>query len=147
MSRINYYTVGKDGVHEMIAMENYLKTTDIDPILGDLVRLRASLINGCAYCIKLHATDLQKQGVEFGKIMGVSVWEDSDYFTEKEKAALELTEYVTNISNQGVPDALYEKVRQHFSEKEYVDLILTINSINSWNRLSISMGNRASIDK
>lgn len=147
MSRINYYTVAKEGIHEMIAMENYLKTTDIDPILGDLVRLRASLINGCAYCVKLHSTDLQKQGVNFERIMGVSVWKDSDFYTEKEKAAFELTEYVTKISEKGVPEEVYQRVRQHFSEKEYVDLVLSINSINTWNRLSISMGNQATSSK
>ena len=146
MSRIDYYSVAPDGLNQVMKVENYVNKTELDKTLKEYIKLRVSLINGCAYCVNMHTKDLIKIGEPFEKIACVSVWDEADYFTEKEGAALELAEYVTKISDQGVPDALYQKVRGHFDEKEYVDLILAIAQINTWNRISISMGNRATAE-
>lgn len=146
MARIDYYSVAPDGLNQIMKVENYVSKAELDGTLKEYIKLRVSLINGCAYCVNMHTKDLIKLGESFEKIACVSVWAEADYFSEKEGVVLELAEYVTNISNQGVPDKLYQKVRDHFSEKEYVDLILTIAQINTWNRISISMGNRATAE-
>ncbi|MBL1227573.1 carboxymuconolactone decarboxylase family protein [Enterococcus sp. BWR-S5] len=146
MSRIDYYAIAPDGLSQVMKVENYVSKAELDGSLKEYIKLRVSLINGCAYCVNMHTKDLLKMGESFEKIACVSVWNEADYFTEKEGAALELAEYVTKISEQGVPAEIYQKVRDYFSEKEYVDLILTIAQINTWNRISISMGNRATAE-
>jgi AhpD family alkylhydroperoxidase len=124
----------------MMAMETHARNSGIDRGLYQLIKLRASQINGCAFCIDMHARDLMSEGENLDRLLLLTAWREVPVYTEKERAALELTEYVTRISEQGVPDHVYEKVRAHFSEKEYVDLIIAINVINSWNRISISTG-------
>lgn len=124
-------------------MEKYTKTTDIDRKLRELIKIRASQINGCAFCLNMHTADARKMGETEQRIYCVSAWEECTFYTDAEKAALELTEHVTLIPNKRVPDELYNHVRKHYSEKDYVDLVLLINQINSWNRISISMGNIA----
>lgn len=146
MSRIDYYSVAPEGLSQVMKVENYVSKAELNGTLKEYIKLRVSLINGCAYCVNMHTKDLIKLGEALEKIACVSVWREADYFTEKEGAALELAEYVTKISEQGVPDGVYQKVREYFDEKEYVDLILTIAQINTWNRISISMGNRASAE-
>lgn len=143
MSRIDYYSIAPDGLNQIMKVENYVGKAELDSTLKEYIKLRVSLINGCAYCVNMHTKNLVKMGEAFEKVACVSVWNEADYFTEKEGIALELAEYVTKISEQGVPNDLYQKVREHFNEKEYVDLILAIAQINTWNRISISMGNRA----
>jgi len=141
--RLNYYEIAPEALNIMLQMEKYLNTTDLDSKLKELVKIRASQINGCAFCLNMHTTDARKLGETEQRLYCVSAWRECDFYTEAEKAALELTEYVTLVSTLRVPNGLYERVREHFSEKEYVDLVFMINQINSWNRLSISMGNFA----
>lgn len=145
--RLNYNEIAPEALKIMLEMEKYLQSTSLDKKLRELVKIRASQINGCAFCLNMHTVDARKIGETEQRLYCVSVWEDSDFYTDEEKAALELTEYVTQVSTKRVPDALYNHVRQYFSEKEYVDLIFMINQINSWNRLSISMGNFATSEK
>lgn len=141
--RINYYEVAPDALKIMMEMEKYTKSTGIDRKLRELVKIRASQINGCAFCINMHTSDARKMGETEQRLYCVSAWSDCDFYTDAEKLALELTEHVTLVPTKHVPDDLYNRVRIQFSEKEYVDLVILINQINSWNRLSISMGNFA----
>lgn len=141
--RLDYYKVAPEALNIMMDMEKHIKTTEIDKKLRELIKVRASQINGCAYCLNMHTADARKMGETEQRLYCVSAWEESEFYSDAEKAALELTEYVTLVSTMRVPDDLYNRVREHFDEKEYVDLILIINQINSWNRLSISMGNVA----
>ena len=143
--RVDYYNVAPEALNIMMEMEKYTKTktTGIDRSLRELIKIRASQINGCAFCLNMHTADARKMGVPEQKIHCVSVWDECDFYTEAEKAALELTEHVTLIPSKRVPDELYQRVRAHYDEKQYVDLIIIMNQINSWNRISIAMGNRA----
>lgn len=141
--RINYYNTAPEALKIMMEMEKYTKTTGLDRKLRELVKIRASQINGCAYCINMHTADARKMGETEQRIDCLSVWGECTFYTDAEKAALELTEYVTLIATKRVPDELYQQVREHYDEKQYVDLILLINQINSWNRISIAMGNIA----
>ena len=126
----------------MTALGHYLNTqTGLEPVLLDLVRLLASLLNGCEYCIHLHTADLKKMHEPEERIAGLSGWRESDAYTQRERAAFAWTEAVTNIQDGHADDAVYTQVREHFSEKETVDLTLAITTINAWNRLSISLGN------
>lgn len=139
--RINYYKAAPKALQIMMEMEKYTETTSIDQKLQELIKIRASQINGCAYCLNLHTSDTRKMGETEQRLYCISAWKECDFYTDAEKTALELTEHVTLIPNKRVPDELYDRVRKYYSEKEYVDLVILINQINSWNRLSISMGN------
>ena len=104
----------------------------------ELVKLRASQLNGCAYCIDMHTKDARSHGESEQRLYGVSAWHEAPFYTARERAALAWTEAVTLVSQSQVPDEVYAQVRAHFSEKETVDLTLAIAAINSWNRLAIS---------
>lgn len=138
--RINYLEVAPEALKIMMEMEKYNRSTGIDRKLRELIKVRASLINGCAFCINMHTTDARKMGETEQRLFCVSAWRDCDFYTDSEKVALELTEHVTLVPTKRVPDDLYNLVRKHFSEKDYVDLVILINQINNWNRISISMG-------
>lgn len=139
--RINYRQVDPEYVQLMLQFEAYAKRTSIDPKLRELIKIRASQINGCAYCLNMHAQDARKLGETEQRIYCLSAWRDCPFYSEQERVALELTEAVTLIANGGVSETLYAKVREQFTEKQYVELIALISTINSWNRLSIAMGN------
>lgn len=138
--RFNYRKENTPAFQAMLAMDKYASSSMEDKVLHELIKIRASQINGCSYCIDKHTSDLLKMGDHDRRIRLMSVWRETSLFTDKEKAVLELTEYVTTVANAGVPDSVYERVREHFSEKEYVDLVMAIATINSWNRIAISMG-------
>lgn len=139
--RFNYREANPEALPALLGLEQFIQNTGLDKNLYELIKIRASQINGCAYCVDMHTTELSKMGESQQRIHLISVWHEAhDIFTDKEKAVLELTEAVTVISNNGVPCDLYEKVRAHFSEKEYVDLIMAINAINCWNRMAVSTG-------
>lgn len=139
--RINYYDVAPDGMKMMMDMEKYTKTSTINRTIRELIKIRASQINGCAFCINTHTSDARKMGETEQRIYCLNVWEECDFYSPEEKVALELTEHITLIPTKRVPDDLYKRVREHYDEKQYVDLVLIINQINSWNRISIAMGN------
>jgi len=145
--RINYYEIAPEALNIMLEMEKYTKTTAIERKLRELIKIRASQINGCAYCLNMHTIDARKMGETEQRIYCVSAWRECDFYTDAEKVALELAEHLTLVSAMRVPDDIYNRVREHFSDKEYVDLVIMINQINSWNRLSISMGNFATMEK
>ncbi|REB07116.1 carboxymuconolactone decarboxylase family protein [Sporosarcina sp. BI001-red] len=141
--RVSHFDHAPEGMGVMLKMEEYTKTTAIEQSLQELIKIRASQINGCAYCLNMHTADARKDGETEQRIYCIGAWSDCDFYTDSEKIALELTEHVTLIPTKRVPDELYNRVRLHFNEKQYVDLILIINQINNWNRISIAMGNHA----
>ena len=136
--RINYLTVAKGVYDAMLGLEKYLGQSELGMPLIDLVKLRASQINGCAYCIDMHWKDLRAMGESEQRLYGLDAWEESPYYSDRERAALAWTEAVTNIREGHASDDLYEKVRGQFSEKEVADLTFAIVAINAWNRLAIS---------
>lgn len=138
--RFNYRTVNKAALEAMLAFDQAVSRMGLDPVIYELVKIRTSQINGCSYCIDYHAKDLLKLDESMDRVLLLSVWREVPIYTDKEKAALELTECVTNISVSGVPQSVYESVRKHFGEKEYIDLVMAINNVGSWNRLAISTG-------
>ena len=137
--RLNYKRLAPEGLAAMSALEHYLNTaTGLDTSLLDLVRLRASLMNGCEFCIGMHSHDLKKKYHEpDGRVDSVSEWRESSAYTQRERAALAWTEVVTSLEGH-VPDMAYAAAREHFEEKELVDLTLAIASINAWNRMGVA---------
>lgn len=138
--RLNYRTANEGAFQAMMAMEKYTSGRFADKVLYELLKIRVSQINGCAFCLDMHAKDLMKLGDYTDHITLLSVWRETPLFTDRQRAMLELAEAVTRISEQGVPQELYARVREYFSEEDYVDLIVAINTINSWNRIAISTG-------
>ncbi|WP_025117590.1 carboxymuconolactone decarboxylase family protein [Lysinibacillus fusiformis] len=141
--RIDYYNIAPDAMQIMMEMEKYTKKNGIDRKLRELIKIRASQINGCAFCMNMHTADAQKMGETEQRLFCISAWRECTFYSEEEKVALELTEHITLVSERRVPDDLYKRVRNYYTEKEYVDLVILINQINSWNRISIAMGNFA----
>ncbi|MFJ7373088.1 carboxymuconolactone decarboxylase family protein [Lysinibacillus capsici] len=141
--RMNYYEIAPDAMKIMMEMEKYTKKSSIERKLCELIKIRASQINGCAYCINMHTADAKKMGETEQRLYCISAWRECTFYSDAEKVALELTEHITLIPEKRVPNELYERVRKHFDEKAYVDLVILINQINSWNRISIAMGNVA----
>ena len=139
--RVDYVKTAPEAFQIMLKFEEYAKTTGFDRKLVELIKIRASQLNGCAYCLDMHTKDTRAIGETEQRIYLLNAWREAPFYSEAERAALELTEAVTLISAGGVSDELYERVRAHFDEKQYVDLIILINTINCWNRLSISMAN------
>src|SRR5699024_2634942 len=131
----------------MQSLEKYTKQSNIDRKLRELMKIRASQINGCAYCLDMHASDARKMGETEQRIYCLNAFRECDFYSEKEKAALALTEHITLITEKGVPEELYKNVRNFFNEKDYMDLVVIINQINTWNRLAISMGNFATANE
>jgi AhpD family alkylhydroperoxidase len=141
--RFAYYEVAPDAMKIMMDMEKYTKSTGIERKLRELIKILASQINGCAFCINMHTSDARKMGETEQRIYCLNAWRECDFYSPEEKVVFELTEHITQIPTKRVPDDLYKRVREHYDEKQYVDLVLIINQINSWNRISIAMGNTA----
>jgi len=140
-ARLSYEKLAPEGFAKLTALGHYLNTeTGLEATLLDLVRLLASRMNGCEYCINLHSTELRKLHEPEERIAGVVDWRGSSAYTQRERAAFAWTEAVTNIQDGHAPDAVYAQVREHFSEVETVNLTLTIATINAWNRIAISLG-------
>jgi AhpD family alkylhydroperoxidase len=121
----------------MHGLERYVRTSGLEQSLIEMVKLRASQINGCAYCVDMHWKDARAIGETEQRLYSLSVWRETPFYTERERAAFAWTEALTLLPQNDVPDALYEHVRQHFDEKEIVDLTMTIILINGWNRFGV----------
>lgn len=137
-ARFNYVKAAPGVFKAMLGLEKYLHECGLEESLLNLMRLRASQINGCAYCLDMHWKDLRAGGENEQRLYSLDAWRESPFYTDRERAALEWTEALTLIPHGRVPDEVYEKVRQHFNEKELSDLSLAVASGNSWNRLNIS---------
>lgn len=138
--RMNYREVNAPAFRAMMTLEQHAGSRSKDKVLYELVKIRVSQINGCAFCLDMHAKDLMKLGSYADHILLLSVWREAPLFSAKERVLLEFAEHVTLISQAGVPLELYHKVLEHFSEEEMVDWIMAINTINSWNRIAITTG-------
>lgn len=136
--RIDYAKVAADGVRAMLGLEKYLHGCGLEERLLHLMKLRASQINGCAYCLDMHWKGLRASGETEQRMYSLDAWEESPYYTDRERAALAWTDAVTRVADERVPDEVYERVRDQFSEKELADLTLAVATINAWNRLSIA---------
>lgn len=136
--RMNYGKAAPGVMKAMGALETYIADCGIEPALQDLVKLRASQINGCAYCVDMHSLDARAGGETEQRLYALPVWHETPFFTERERAALLWTEKVTLISQDHVPDDVYERVRAHFTEEDLANLTLIVATINAWNRLAIS---------
>jgi AhpD family alkylhydroperoxidase len=137
-ARINYAEVAPNALKAMLELEKYVHGSGLERPLYELVKTRASQINGCAYCIDMHTKDARKAGETEQRLFGLSAWRETPFYTERERAALAWTEALTLISENDVPDDLYETVCNYFSEEERVTLTMAIIAINGWNRLAIS---------
>lgn len=135
--RINYGKIAPEGIRVLSGLETYLASCGLEPELLDLVKTRASQLNGCAYCIDMHTKDARARGEAEQRLYALPAWRETPFYSDRERAALAWTEVVTLVNQGSVPDALYEEARRHFSEKELVDLTLALIAINGWNRLSI----------
>jgi AhpD family alkylhydroperoxidase len=136
--RIDYLKSARGAYHAMLGIEHYLQQSGLEESLQNLIKLRVSQVNGCAYCIDMHWKDLRAAGESEQRLYGLDAWEESPYYTDRERAALAWAEAVTNIQDGHVPDPVFEHVKNFFNEKELADLTLAVTAINSWNRLSIS---------
>ena len=136
--RLDFYRANPLAIKALLALEERIARSGLEKPLVELVRLRASQINGCAYCVDLHTADARKAGETDRRLATVVVWRETPFFTDRERAAFEWTEALTLITQQHAPDAVWEAVKPHFSEAELVDLTLLINAINSWNRFAIA---------
>ncbi|MEO7883522.1 MAG: carboxymuconolactone decarboxylase family protein [Nitrosospira sp.] len=135
--RLNSYEAASDAMRALTTLETTVRALGIDPRLLDLIKLRASQINGCAYCVDMHAGDLRKAGETSRRIDALSVWRDTPFFTVRERAALAWTEAITLISETHAPDEDYEMLKSEFSEREMANITLAIATINCWNRVSV----------
>ncbi|HEY3597446.1 MAG TPA: carboxymuconolactone decarboxylase family protein [Paraburkholderia sp.] len=135
--RLDFYKANPHAIKAMLALEERIGKSGLEKSLAELVRLRASQINGCAYCVDMHNTDARKGGETERRLATVVVWRETPFFTDRERAAFEWTEALTLVSHDHVPDAVWEVVKPHFSEAELVDLTLLISAINAWNRFAI----------
>ena len=142
-TRMMMHEVAPNAWNAMLGMEKYIATTNLKPLHKELIKIRASQINGCAFCINMHTTDARKMGETEQRIYLLSAWREADYYTEEEKAILALTEEVTLIS-QHVSEETYQNAARLFDKKYLAEIIMMIITINAWNRIAITTGMRAS---
>jgi AhpD family alkylhydroperoxidase len=137
--RINFYKTSPEGIKAMRGLEHYInQSSGLEPSLREIVKVRASQINGCAYCIDMHTKDARAAGETEQRLYGLHAWRETPFYTERERAALEWTEAVTLVADGHVPDEVFFRVRQYFGEEDLVNLTLAIVAINGWNRLAIA---------
>jgi AhpD family alkylhydroperoxidase len=137
--RINFYKAAPAAIDAMRGLEHYInQSSGLEPSLRELVKTRASQINGCAYCIDMHTKDARAAGETEQRLYALNAWRETPFFTERERAALEWTEAITLIAADHAPEELFVRVRQYFGEEELVNLTLAIVAINGWNRMAIA---------
>jgi len=136
--RLEYWRISPGGYKAMMSLEAHLRAAGLEHALLHMVKLRASQINGCAYCIDMHWKDARAAGESEQRLYGLDAWREAPYYSDRERAALEWTEALTNVTDGHVPDAVYDAARGHFSDKELVDLTWAVAAINAWNRVAIA---------
>lgn len=137
--RLDVYATAPDGYKAMLGLETYVARSGLDHTIVELVKMRASQINGCAFCLDMHSADARKHGESERRLHVLPAWREVSWFNERERAALAWTESLTLLAQTQAPDADYEAVRKVFSDKEIADLTLLIVAINGWNRLSVGL--------
>jgi len=137
--RLDPLKTAPDGAAALLNVEKYIQASGLDHRLAMLMKMRASQINGCTYCLNMHSRELRKMGETEERIYVLDGWRESSLYSPRERAALAWTEAITRIAETRAPDADYEELRRHFSDKEIADLTLVVGMINLWNRLSIGL--------
>ncbi len=137
-ARINLMTVNPGIRHAMLGLEAQVSKSGLDSRLLHLVRMRASQINGCAYCLDMHSKDARAEGETEQRLYGLSAWRETPYYSPREQAALDWTEALTLVTDGHVPDEVFERMKRHFSDDEIAHLSLAIVAINGWNRLNVA---------
>ncbi len=135
--RIDYAKASPGAVHVMLGLEKHVRESGLEPSLLELVRMRTSQLNGCGYCLDMHSKDARAEGETEQRLYVLPAWREAPFYTPRERAALAWTEALTLISATDIGDGLYAQTREHFNEKELVDLTIAVIAINGWNRLSI----------
>ena len=138
-TRLNAYAVAPHGIQKMVELEDLLRNSGLEYSLYELVKMRASQINGCAFCLHMHSKDARAAGESEERLYLLNAWRESSLYTPRERAALAWTESLTNLAQTGAPDADYDGLKAHFSEVEIVNLTLLIGLINSWNRMAVGL--------
>ncbi len=141
--RLEIADIAPDGVKAMWGLEKYVRQCGLEMPLLELVKCRASQINGCAFCIDMHTKDARAHGETEQRLYGLAAWHEAPYYTPRERAALAWTEAVTEVAQTHVPDDVYAEAQAHFTERELVDLTLAIVAINGWNRLAVAFRKEA----
>src|SRR5579859_18612 len=142
-ARINYAHTDPKALRLLLAVEGHIKTSTLESELLHLVKMRASQINGCAFCIDMHSKDARAEGETEQRLYSLDAWDESPYYSNRERAALAWTDAVTLLSHGHVPDSVYEQVRAQFDDAEIAALTLTVAMINSWNRLNVALRTEA----
>jgi len=138
-ARIDFARANPQALQSLLRLEGLIEHSGLDEKLLHLVKMRASQINRCAYCLDMHSKDARAAGDTEQRLYGLDAWRETPYYTERERAALEWTESLTLVSSTQVPDDVYETVRAQFSENEIATLTLAISMINTWNRLNVAL--------
>ncbi|MFA5699456.1 MAG: carboxymuconolactone decarboxylase family protein [Sphaerochaeta sp.] len=141
--RLDYYATSPDGAKGLMEIEKYVRKSGLEHTLLELIKMRSSQINGCAYCLDMHSKDARKAGESEQRLYGLNAWREAPYYSDRERAALAWTEALTLVSQSHVSDDVYQEARKYFSEKELVDLSFAIVAINSWNRMAIAFRSTA----
>ena len=128
--------INPDAYQAVLGLEKYIKA-HVDPALLHLLKLRASILNGCAFCVDMHSTEALADGEDSRKLFAVSAWREGPFFDAKERAALDLTDHVTRLGEHGVPDDVWDTAVEHYGTKGVADLLMAIATINVWNRLAV----------
>ena len=137
-TRIDFTRVSMQALRPLFALGAQVEASSLEHSLLELVKMRSSQLNGCAYCLELHSKDARAAGETEQRLYGLEAWREAPYYSARERAALEWTEAVTLVAETGVPDHVYERVREQFSEDELVHLTLAVVAINGWNRLNVA---------
>jgi AhpD family alkylhydroperoxidase len=137
--RIDYRKFAQDATKSMMGLEKYIAECGLEPGLVHLLKMRASQINGCAYCLDMHSIDARALGETEQRLYALNAWRETPFFTDRERAALGWTEALTLVAETHVPDEVFEEAKKYFSEKEIVDLTVVVSTINLWNRVAISL--------
>ncbi|WED27653.1 carboxymuconolactone decarboxylase family protein [Vibrio sp. DW001] len=138
MSRVNIYATQPEAYNAMFTIEGYIKKCNLSPILEELIRVRTSQINGCAYCIQMHSKAALEKGETQERLFSLPAWNESPLFTSEERAVLALTEEITHISNYGVSDTTYKQLTEYFEQVQIAQLIMLVSIMNTWNRISVA---------
>jgi len=145
--RFNFFKAAPDAYQAVAALEDYVQNSGIEKRLVHLIKLRASIINGCAYCVDMHSKEALHGGLTQQWINLISAWKESPIYDARERALLGWVDAVTNLAQTGAPDDTYEALKAHFSEEEMTKLTVAIGAINVWNRLAVGFRSQHPIDK
>ena len=136
--RFDYKQASPDAYRAHLGLEAYVRGSGLEHSLLELIKLRASILNGCAYCVDMHTKDARLAGESEQRLYAVSVWHETPFFSARERAALAWTDAVTNVGQSHVPDDVYDEVQAQFTDAEIVDLTMAVIVINGWNRLAVA---------